>query len=187
MGWYACGYRGHRVLMHPGSYRGAVSVSLLLPDLDAGLSFAVNSDSAIEGFALELMKAFIGLAHGDAAEHARLQQAVADYPARLARLVESRREAAERARTDPSWGWKPTRGELQAYVGEFESERLGRMSVRLGTDGLEAWLGAMRMQLTPTREGLFGARGSEIEAPQAVEFETETLRWREHAFRRIES
>ncbi len=117
LGWYACAYRGHRVLMHPGSHRGAVSVSLLLPDLGTGLSFAVNSDSAIEGFALELMKAFIGLAHCDASQRTRLQQAVANYPARLARMVESRREAVASARADPSWGgwaWKPTREELQA-------------------------------------------------------------------------
>lgn len=188
LGWYACGYRGHRVLMHPGSYRGAVSVSLLLPDLGAGLSFAVNSDSAIEGFALELMKAFIGLAHGDDSELARLRQAVDAYPARLARLVESRREAVASARVDSSWSgwaWRPTREELQAYVGEFESERLGRMRVRLGPDGLEAWLGAMRMQLTPAREGLFGARGSEVEAAEAFEYEAEALRWREHEFKRV--
>lgn len=188
LGWYACGYRGHRVLMHPGSYRGAVSVSLLLPDLGAGLSFAVNSDSAIEGFALELMKAFIGLAHGDESEHARLRQAVADYPARLARMVESRREAVANARADPSWGgwaWKPTREELQAYVGEFESERLGRMSVRLGRDGLEARLGAMRMQLMPAREGVFGARGSEIEAPEAFHYTEDRARlsWKGASFR----
>lgn len=188
LGWYACGYRGHRVLMHTGSYRGAVSVSLLLPDLGAGLSFAVNSDSAIEGFALELMKAFIGLAHGDDSELARLRQAVDAYPARLARLVESRREAVASARADPSWSswaWRPTREELQAYVGEFESERLGRMRVRLGPDGLEAWLGAMRVQLTPAREGLFGASGSEIETTEAFEYEADALRWREHQFKRV--
>lgn len=188
LGWYACAYRGHRVLMHPGSYRGAVSVSLLLPDLGAGLSFAVNSDSAIEGFALELMKAFIGLTHGDDLEHARLRQAVDAYPARLARLVESRRETVASARADPSWGgwaWRPTREELQAYVGEFESERLGRMRVRLGPDGLKAWLGAMRVQLTPAREGLFGASGSEIETTEAFEYEADALRWREHQFKRV--
>ena len=188
LGWYACGYRGHRVLMHPGSYRGAVSVSLLLPDLGAGLSFAVNSDSAIEGFALELMKAFIGLAHGDDSELARLRQAVDAYPGRLARLIESRREAVASARADPSWGgwaWRPTREELQAYVGEFESERLGRMTVRLGSDGLEARLGAMRLQLTPAREGLFGASGSEVEAAEAFEYEAEALRWRDHQFKRV--
>jgi len=190
LGWYTCGYRGHRVLMHPGSYRGAVSVSLLLPDLDAGLSFAVNSDSAIEGFAMELMKAFIGLAHGDGSEHARLRQAVQAYPERLARLVESRREAVASASADPSWGgwaWKPTREELQAYVGEFESARLGRMRVRLGPDGLEASLGAMRLQLMPAREGLFGAKGSELEAPESVEFNAKTLRWRDHEFERVSS
>jgi hypothetical protein len=174
--------------MHPGSYRGAVSVSLLLPDLGAGLSFAVNSDSAIEGFALELMKAFIGLAHGDDSELARLRQAVDAYPGRLARLIESRREAVASARADPSWGgwaWRPTREELQAYVGEFESERLGRMTVRLGSDGLEARLGAMRLQLTPAREGLFGASGSEVEAAEAFEYEAEALRWRDHQFKRV--
>lgn len=190
LGWYACGYRGHRVLMHPGSYRGAVSVSLLLPDLDAGLSFAVNSDSAIEGFALELMKAFIGLAHGDASEHARLRQAVDAFPERLARRVESQREAVANARADPSWGgwaWTPTREDLQAYVGEFESARLGRMRVRLGTDGLEAWLGAMRLQLTPARVGVFGANESEMEAPDGFEYEAGTVRWREHAFKRADT
>jgi len=187
LGWYACGYRGHRVLMHPGSYRGAVSVSLLLPDLGAGLSFAVNSDSAIEGFALELMKGFIGLAHGEVTEHARLQQAAADYPARLARLVGSRREALESARADPRWSgwtWAPTREALQRYVGEFDSPRLGRMRVQLGPDGLEATLGAMQLNLRPAQEGLFGASASAIDALEEFEYSEDATRvsWRGEEF-----
>jgi hypothetical protein len=98
------------------------------------------------------MNVLIGMAHTDASELARLQQAVADYPARLERLVESRREALESARAGPSWrgwAWTSTREELQVYVGEFKSKRLGQMRVRLRPDGLEAWLGAMWMTLTP--------------------------------------
>lgn len=108
----------------------------------------------------------------------------------LARFVESRCEAFASARADLSWAgwtWKPTREELQAYVRKFESERLGRMDVRLGADGLEARLGAMRLrlQLTPAREGVVAAREPEIEVPQTLEYEAEALRWREQQFKRV--
>lgn len=76
------------------------------------------------------------------------------------------------ARVNPGWGswaWTPAREELQAHVGEFESARLGQM----------------QMPLTPAREVLFGARESEIEVPEALEYDTRTLRWRDYAVERV--
>jgi CubicO group peptidase (beta-lactamase class C family) len=189
LGWYSCAYAQQRVLMHPGSYRGVVSVTLLIPGIDAGLSLVVNSDSAIEGMALELMKAFIGLAHGHSTELARLRTAVADYPGRLAQTVAARRNAVQTARDDASWGgwtWAPSPAETQPYVGEFESDRLGRITVIQTPDGLEASLGAMYLKLIPARLGLFGASTSPIDPPEALLYadDLESLQWRGDEFRR---
>lgn len=40
--------------------------------------------------------------------------------------------------------------------------------MRLGPEGLEAWLGAMRIKMTPVREGLLGASGSPFEEPEVL-------------------
>jgi CubicO group peptidase (beta-lactamase class C family) len=189
LGWYSCVYAEQRVLMHPGSYRGVVSVTLLIPGIDAGLSLGVNSDSAIEGLALELMKAFIGLAHGHSTELARLRTAVTDYPGRLAQTVAARRNAVQTARDDASWGgwtWAPSPAESQPYLGEFESDRLGRITVIQTSDGLEARLGAMNLKLSPARVGLFGASTSPIDPPEAFLYadDLKTLQWRGDEFRR---
>ena len=37
LGWYNCSYRGQQALMHPGSYDGAVSVTVLVPSAKAGM------------------------------------------------------------------------------------------------------------------------------------------------------
>ena len=66
--------------MHPGSYDGAVSVTVLVPSARAGMSLMANSDSAMEGLQLELMKAFIGLATGQPGEIERLRKAMEAYP-----------------------------------------------------------------------------------------------------------
>ena len=83
LGWYSCSYRGQQALMHPGSYDGAVSVTVLVPSAKAGMSLMANSDSAMEGLQLEMMKAFIGLASGQAGEAERLRKAVEAYPAKV--------------------------------------------------------------------------------------------------------
>ncbi|HVJ62469.1 MAG TPA: serine hydrolase domain-containing protein [Tahibacter sp.] len=157
LGWYACVYKNQRVLMHPGSYTGVVSFTLLLPSIDAGFSLVVNSDSAIEGLGLELMKAFVGTATGQGSETERLRKAVADYPDRLARTIAKRRDAVEKARSDDAWGgwqWAPSRAELKKYRGTFHSERLGRLDVVRGRDdeGDGARLSS-RHALTQTNRG----------------------------------
>lgn len=190
LGWYACAYKGQKVLMHPGSYPGVVSVTVLIPAIDTGLSMVVNSDSAMEGVELELMKGFIGLATGQGDETARLRKTVADYPARLARTVAKRLDAVQANRDDASWGgwrWKPTRTEAARYVGAFHSDRLGRLEVLQGADGLEARLGAMRVTLTPASPGLFGARESRLDAFEAFRYEpdAESLGWKDDVFERV--
>jgi CubicO group peptidase (beta-lactamase class C family) len=168
LGWYTCGYKGERVLMHPGSYPGVVSVTVLLPTRNAGLSLVINSDSAIEGLELETIKAFIGLAAGKDGEDARLQKIVADYPARLAKLVKRRADAIAAARADIKWagfGWRPSPLELDAHAGVFESPRLGTLRVERDGDALVAMLGVQRERLQPATPGLFAAWPQTLDPP----------------------
>lgn len=192
LGWYSCAYKHQPVLMHPGSYRGVVSFTVLLPATESGFSLVVNSDSAIEGLGLELIKAFIGTATGQGSETERLRKAVADYPGRLERLVASRREAVQKARNDDAWGgwtWSPSRRETKRYVGTFHSDRLGTLVVLQGAAGLEAQLGAMRLSLTPASAGLFGISESALDAPEVFRYADDvgSLRWNDDTFTRVDA
>jgi CubicO group peptidase (beta-lactamase class C family) len=187
LGWYSCVYREQRVLLHPGSYTGVSSVTVLLPSRDAGLSLAMTSDSAMEGLQLELLKAFIGTASGLDGESARWAKAVADYPARLARSVARRADAVRDARAEAAWGgwtWTPSRRELRRYAGVFRSERLGVLRVEAGKAGLQARLGELRVALEPASPGLFGAVEGPLEAPKPLRYDAQarSLQWRDDTF-----
>ena len=191
LGWYSCAYKGQPVLMHPGSYTGVVSVTVLLPSMEAGMSLAANSDSAMEGLELEMMKAFIGLATGQSGETERLRKAVADYPGRLSRTVAARLESVQKARRDGRWGgwtWTPSRDEAKRYAGTFRSDRLGRLDVVQGPSGLQAQLGEMRLMLVPASPGLFGASESALDAPEAFRYADDagSLRWDDDTFIRVQ-
>ncbi|MBW8810256.1 MAG: beta-lactamase family protein [Lysobacter sp.] len=190
LGWYSCAYKNQQVLMHPGGYVGVVSVTLLLPAMDTGLSLVVNSDSAMEGVQLELMKAFIGLATGQADERERLRALVDGYPARLARTAAKRGDAVQKIRDDTAWGgwnWSPSQAQTQRYLGRFESDRLGRLEVVQGRDGLQARLGAMQLRLMPASPGLFGASKSVLDAPEPFRYDeaANSLRWNDDTFVRV--
>lgn len=190
LGWYSCTYKDQHAFMHPGSYTGVVSVTVLLPSMDAGLSLVANSDSAMEGLELEMMKAFIGLATGQSGETQRLRKAVAGYPGRLSRTVSARLESVQKARREGSWGgwtWTPSRSETKRYAGTFRSERLGRLDVVQGPDGLQARLGEMRLTLTPASPGVFGASESALDAPEAFRYsdDADSLRWDDDTFVRV--
>jgi CubicO group peptidase (beta-lactamase class C family) len=189
LGWYTCFYKGQRALMHPGSYPGTVSVTVLVPSARAGLSLVVNSDSAMEGFELEVMKAFIGLATGQDGEDARLQAAVDAYPARLARLVDKRSQALAASRSDPAWGgwdWRPDSAGLRTCTGSFHDELFGTLVVRESGRGLSADIGARHLLLEPARPGLFAASDGTLEPPEPMTCHPDagTFEWRGRTFRR---
>lgn len=192
LGWYSCAYKNQKVLMHPGGYVGVVSVTLLLPTMDTGLSLVVNSDSAMEGVQLELMKAFIGLATEQGGERERLRALIDGYPERLARTVGKRRDAVQKVRADSAWNgwaWSPSRAQTRRYLGSFQSERLGRLEVVQGRNGLQAQLGAMQLSLLPASPDLFGASKSVLDAPEPFRYDeaADSLRWNDDTFVRLPS
>jgi len=189
LGWYSCMYKGQRALMHPGSYVGTVSVTVLVPSVRAGLSLAVNSDSAMEGFELEVMKAFIGLATGQSGENERLDAAVAALPSRLAGKADKRMDAIATARADPSWGgwhWKPGAPELQACAGSFHDALFGTLLVRVEGKRLVADAGEMHLSLEPAKPGLFAASDGTLEPPEplACRPKAGTIEWHGRTFGR---
>lgn len=190
LGWYSCAYKNQNVLMHPGSYTGVVSVTVLIPAIDTGLSLVVNSDSAMEGLQLELMKAFIGLTTGQSGEVERLQKAVAEYPDRLARTVTKRLDAVQKVSQDAAWSgwnWTPSRKVQTRYVGAFHNDRLGSIEVMQTANGLEAQLRAMQLTLTPASPGLFGASKSTLDAPEPFRYadDANSFRWNNDIFTRV--
>jgi CubicO group peptidase (beta-lactamase class C family) len=189
LGWYSCAYKGQRALMHPGSYTGAVSVTVLVPSAHAGLALAVDSDSAMEGFELEVMKAFIGLATGQGGETARLDAAVAALPDRIAGKARKRAQAVADARADAAWGgwtWRPDAASLQRCAGTFDDPLFGALVVRAGDGGLVADAGARHLVLEPASPGLFAAWDGTLEPPEAFACNAagDAIQWRDRTFRR---
>lgn len=189
LGWYACTYRGQQALMHPGSYDGAVSVTVLVPSARAGLSLMANSDSAMESLQLEWMKAFIGLVTGQPGEDERLRKAQEAYPANVAAKARKRLTAVEKERADPQWGgwtWRPNAAALRACRGEFTSELYGTMRVTQGPRGFMARVGELAMTLEPAQPGLFAASTPALEPPEPLRCEAEQGRlvWRGKVFRK---
>lgn len=189
LGWYSCHYRGQRALMHPGHYVGTVSVTVLVPSVHAGLSLVVNSDSAMEGLELEMMKAFIGLATGQDGEVKRLHEAVAAYPGRLERMTRKRMDAIASTRAQAQWDgwrWQPDAETLQACTGRFGNAVYGVMDVAEIGGRLVARIGEWTMTLEPARPGLFGASTGTLEAPEALACDSDgdSLRWRGREFSR---
>jgi CubicO group peptidase (beta-lactamase class C family) len=187
LGWYTCIYKGQRALMHPGSYVGTVSMTVLVPSARAGLSLVVDSDSAMEGFELEVMKAFIGLATRQSGEDARLDAAAAAFPARLAGLVAKREHARTESRADPQWGgwrWHLDEVALQGCTGRFHDDLFGTMWI--GDGGRTADIGARHMTLEPARPGLFAASDGTLDAPEPLACRPEDgiVEWRDRSFRR---
>lgn len=190
LGWYACTYKGEHVLMHPGSYTGAVSVTVLVPSADAGMSLMVNSDSAAEGLELELMKAFIGLVTGKPGEVERVRKAAADYPARLAGTTRKRLDAIAHARTDPVWGgwtWQPAAADLDVFTGRYESPVFGSMRVDRIDGALEARIGAVHLSLRPAQPALFGASEGRLEPPEPLRFDADrrAVHWNDAVFSKV--
>lgn len=189
LGWYTCTYRGQQALMHPGSYDGAVSVTVLVPSARAGLSLMANSDSAMERLQLEWMKAFIGLATGRPGEEGRLRQALEAYPANVAAKAKKRFAAVEKARADPQWGgwsWRPDTAALRACSGEFANDLYGTMRVTQGVHGLAVRIGELEMTLEPAQPGLFAASTGALDPPEPLRCVADEGRlvWREKVFRK---
>jgi CubicO group peptidase (beta-lactamase class C family) len=190
LGWYTCTYKGQHALMHPGSYVGAVSVTVLVPSAHAGLALAVDSDSAMEGFELEVMKAFIGLATGQDGEAARLDAAVAALPERIAGKARKRAQAVADARADAAWGgwaWVPRTAELQRCSGMFRDPMFGTLVVRESATGLVADAGAQHLVLEPAKPGLFAASDGTLDPPEAFacDADGDAIAWRGRTFRRV--
>jgi CubicO group peptidase (beta-lactamase class C family) len=189
LGWYSCTYHGQQALMHPGSYDGAVSVTVLVPSARAGLSLMANSDSAMEGLQLDMMKAFIGLATGQPGEAERLRKALEAYPANVAAKAAKRQAAIAKDRADPQWGgwtWRPDAAALRACTGRFANALYGEMRVERGRHGLAVHVGALDMRLEPAQPGLFAASSASLEPPEPLRCAADAGRisWRGQEFRR---
>lgn len=189
LGWYTCTYRGQQALMHPGSYDGAVSVTVLVPSARAGLSLMASSDSAMEGLQLEMMKAFIGLATGQAGESGRLRKALAALPAKVEAKAAKRRAAIERERAGLHWGgwtWKPDATALRACSGGFGNRLYGTLQVERDGRALIARVGELRMRLEPALPGLFAASTEALEPPEPLRCDAAAgvVGWRGQAFRK---
>lgn len=189
LGWYRCRYRGEQALMHPGSYDGAVSVTVLVPSAHAGMALMANSDSAMETLQLAMMKAFIGLATGHADEAERLRRALDRYPAQVQAKARARMHAIAKARSDlrGSGGLRhPDVATLDACAGRYGDPLFGTLRIDRQERHLVARLGALRLDLEPASAGVFEAMAGTLDPPEPLRCDAAAGRveWGGRVFRR---
>lgn len=184
LGWYTCSYRGQTALMHPGAYDGAVSVTVLVPSARAGLSLAANSDSAMEGLQLAMIKVS-SASTGQPGETGRLRKALAGYPANVRAKAAKRRAANEQDRADPQWA--AGAGErMRPACAPARGATPTRCTARCGwCRTTSAWSPTSvpwRDGLEPAQPGLFGASTSALEPPETASCDRGRIGWRGQAF-----
>lgn len=189
LGWYRCRYRGEQALMHPGSYDGAVSVTVLVPSVHAGMSLMANSDSAMETLQLVMMKAFIGLATGHADEAERLRHALDRYPAQVRAKARTRMAAIAKARSDLRGSgrpWHPDAAALDACTGSYDDPLFGVLRIERRQRHLVARLDALRLDLEPVTANEFLATTETLDPPAPLRCDAAAgqVEWRGRVFRR---
>ena len=146
-----------------------------------------NSDSAMEGLMLEVLKSFIGLATGQPDEERRLRKAMGDYPAKVQARAARRVADVEQARADPQWGgwtWRPGAAALRRCTGRFNNRLYGPMRIDRYGASLRAQVGALQMDLVPAHPGLFATSTAVLEAPEPLRCDADASRisWRGEVF-----
>lgn len=154
-GWTLCEAGGIRFLDHGGTYIGARSKMIVLPDHGVGFAAMFNSDSMTGGLGEQLSLSFI-MAYAGQAEGLPPPDAFAATYAQMAdryRINRSQQEAAIIAGE-----WQPDIATLASYAGRFAHPALGEM--RLASEGgrLIGWLNGMEMDFISIAQHQFSAR-----------------------------
>lgn len=190
LGWMRCTYKGRRLLMHSGEYSGARALIMIAPEFDVGIAIVTNSDSMTGTLGQESALLFVDMLAGDPEAPARKASILQHYAGGPGQLARSRAQSVDDARNEPGWAgwtWRPTEADLAGYVGRFVSPRLGTMEISRRTDGaLMARIGALHLNLTPAKPGMFGAQADAFSLPEAFQYSAsrDTITWDDDTFQR---
>jgi CubicO group peptidase (beta-lactamase class C family) len=145
LGWYLGTYRDDEMLSHFGGFSGARAHVSYLPGRHAGVAAFIN-DSSVSGPVVDLIAKFVydrlaGRADARETFDAAVAKLATDGPARY---IAGRDERAARP-------WTLTRPRA-TYVGDYESQEMGRMKFTLVGDEIRAEIGLLRAVATPYTE-----------------------------------
>jgi CubicO group peptidase (beta-lactamase class C family) len=140
LGWYLGRYADDLLIHHFGGFAGSRAHVSFMPDGRLGVAVMVNEDFAAGDLA-DLVANYAydfaaGMSDIDTVYDARLDALVTQRDERRARIAAAVAERRQRPRT-------LTLAD-DAYVGDYVSPALGRLTVRPTTGGLELSIGAMR-------------------------------------------
>lgn len=128
LGWFVYDYHGYKVVDHGGAVDGMQAMVALLPDKQLGLVVLTNLDWNMlpEALRNRIFDAYLGLPEQDWSS--KLLEKEREYLAR----EEAEEKRLEEARVP---GTKPLRS-LERYIGTYENEIYGRVTVERGADDL---------------------------------------------------
>ncbi len=185
-GWTSCEAGGIRFLEHGGTYSGARSDMIVLPDRGLGFAVMFNSDSMTGGLGFQLLTTFV-MAYADQEDQLPSPQAFAQDYAEMADRYRTERSKSE---TQVAAGqWSPTPAALENYGGRYVHPGFGQLRLASEAGMLVGWLNRTELALTPIGEDHFAARLSTDNDQQDFKFargsggRVESIDWGGDVFR----
>lgn len=154
LGWAVCDVAGVRVLEHGGTYTGARSEMIVLPDYGVGFAVMFNSDSMTEGLGAQLMLTFAAEMAG-VGEQMPPPEAMA---ARYAQKADRYRQERSQKQGDRGVRFAADPATLARYTGRYMNPAAGELRLALEAGELVGWVNGMELFLTPTARNEFAAR-----------------------------
>ncbi len=154
-GWAVCEAGGIAFLEHGGTYTGARSEMIVLPDHGVGFAAMFNSDSMTGGLGMQLFTTFV-MAY--AGEEASLPPPDA-FAARYAEIAD--RYRINRSREEANGGeadWTPSGEQLAAYGGSYTHPGFGLLGLAAREGELVGDLNGTALVIAPVSADGFAVR-----------------------------
>lgn len=164
LGWDLARYAGHEVVARSGTHVGCATILAFVPEQNLGVLVYALGDASGARFAFDLVQQAIDFWAMDEAADARAAERLRSFATSA---------AASLAEADRRAGPPSDRriAGAEAFVGVYEAEGYGAITVSLHSDGLEARAGVLRLLLAPLGNDRFQAYiAGRSEDPWPVEF-----------------
>lgn len=154
-GWALCEAAGIRFLEHGGTYTGARSEMVVLPEHGVGFAAMFNSDSMTGGLGMQLFTTFV-LAY--AGREGELPQP-AIFAAEYAKLADRYRTSRSKLEADrPEVSWMPGLAELADYPAIYTHPAYGELEFTMQGSQLNGTFNGTKFQIAPLEKDKFLAR-----------------------------
>lgn len=156
-GWSTCEAAGIRFLEHGGTYTGARSEMIVLPDHGVGFAVMFNSDAMTGDLGMKLFSTFVQAYAGDN-ESLPSPKLFAETYADLADRQKAGRSRREAEAVAEAGQWTPDGATLAALTGRYTHPAFGRLTLGLQGNALVGRLNGTEVFLEPVAQDRFAAR-----------------------------